>query len=399
LYQNVLKGENAMKYMRPTIGTILVVLGILATQPLYASDPVQTPSPQANVVTAKKEIVEPVRPDVARINDAPPTLSLEQTQRLEDFRRNRRARPYQVPEGDPRVVRVQWDKMPPETRPDMQSVSKKRVPNNPGDFVIFQNSSVQSVIPTTNRAFVTEPTVANRRSVVFQTGNTYAVLSTDNGHTFRFFDPSTTFSQPTGGACCDQSVVYDPSRDLMLWIVLYFDNGTQNVLRLAVSRGNDIVSGRWSYYYDWWSPAGTFYDFPDMCLSNNRLWLTANTALLSNNTINNAYMRSISLDEIKAGTTLNTYVIDSSTNGWSNRFFRCTRGATNTMYWGSHNNTSQLRVFKWVEGAMSVSYADVNLSPSWNDLQRSCPGPDGRDWCGGVQGMILVVQPQNPAES
>jgi hypothetical protein len=183
--------------------------------------------------------------------------------------------------------------------------------------------------------------------------------------------------------------MYDPSRDLMLTIVMYHDDGVQNVLRLIVSSGDAIAKGSWSYIYDWVSPSGTFFDFPDMCLSNNRLWFTTNRASIATQAINDAYMMSISLDELKAGGTLHYSYIDSNTAGWANIYFRCTRGASGIMYWASHNNNTQIRIFKWIENDTSVSFLDVNLAPAWNDsIPRRCPGPDGLDWCGHVQGYV-----------
>jgi hypothetical protein len=294
-----------------------------------------------------------------------------------------------LPEGSPDAFQTNWTQRRVETKisvPFDNGITRN--PRAPGTFTFFRNSSLDSFISGFDRNVINEPAATNRGSVIFQVGNDYAALSADGGNSFAFIDPSSAFPPATGGFCCDQVVAYDPSRDLTFWVLQYDPNATQNTLRLAVSRGNDLAAGIW-YYYDFLSSSGTSYDFADLCVSNNFLWMTNLGVSLSTGIVNNAFMRRIPLDELKAGINLNVDRFDSISNGLSNLSFRCTRGATNSMHWGDHNTTSQLRVFRWAENASVPTWNDVNLAFGWYDSPRVCPGPDGRDWCDRASRRIL----------
>jgi hypothetical protein len=76
----------------------------------------------------------------------------------------------------------------------------------PGDFMFFQNSDLGGGAPSGFTSVVNEPSVGTNGNLVFQSGNWYAALSTDNGNTFSFVDPYTTFPSINGGFCCDQEV-------------------------------------------------------------------------------------------------------------------------------------------------------------------------------------------------
>ncbi len=51
------------------------------------------------------------------------------------------------------------------------------------------------------------------------------------------------------------------------------------------------------------------------------------------------------------------------------------------MYFGSHNSTSQVRLFSWPENSGSVTAKNVNIA-QWNPPPYAAPGPDGRNWLG-----------------
>jgi hypothetical protein len=65
-----------------------------------------------------------------------------------------------------------------------------------------------------------------------------------------------------------------------------------------------------------------------------------------------------------------------------------TRGATETMYFGSHNTTSQVRVYRWAENSGTISWNNVNLSAAWFTTTHNCPAPDGYNWCGFDDGRM-----------
>lgn len=365
----------------------------LVTPIAVFNSPLPTPMPTPIPVgVATSRVVRMQSPiwTVVNMTSQPPARSVEDLQQIDLLRKQHTAPKLTLPEGDPRAKQAKWTQLPLETSV-ISSIGNGALQSlaAPQDFVLFRNTPLRYVIPITASGVFNEPTAANRGSIAFQTGNTYAALSTDGGGSFSYIDPRIQFPSLHGGFCCDQVAVYDPSRDLMLWLLLYERDATQNAFRLAVSHGSDITSGVWySYIFD--SASGSWYDFPDMSLSNNYLWITANRLPISGNTPpQTAFAFKISLDEIRAGGTINYYQFDTASNGLSNVFLRGVRGAKATMYFGSHNTDTQLRVFRWDESGSTIPYYNVNLSPGWN-LSRPyiCPGPDGLDWCGYEDGRI-----------
>ena len=71
-----------------------------------------------------------------------------------------------------------------------------------------------------------------------------------------------------------------------------------------------------------------------------------------------------------------SYQYFASTQNFS---LRCVRGARDTMYFASHNSTSQVRLFSWPEAAPAPSVHDVDVSV-WNAGRYSALGPDGSNW-------------------
>src|SRR5690348_4478093 len=75
-----------------------------------------------------------------------------------------------------------------------------------GDLNVFRSTDVTSAT-SGSASSVDEPSVANDGNVVLYTGNWYAALSTDSGHSFSYMNPYTmgpTPTLPNGGFCCDQ---------------------------------------------------------------------------------------------------------------------------------------------------------------------------------------------------
>src|SRR2546425_11491533 len=96
------------------------------------------------------------------------------------------------------------------------------------DFVSFANKTVPSV---GQASLVDEPSVANKGPIVFYTGNHYAARSSDGGFSWSSVDPFGDMSD----FCCDQDVIYVPSRSLFIWERMG-DPGTVGVnhIRLVV---------------------------------------------------------------------------------------------------------------------------------------------------------------------
>jgi len=257
----------------------------------------------------------------------------------------------------------------------------------PQDFRLFRNVIIADAATSNTTSQVGEPSVANNGKWIFLSGNWYASLSLDNGVTWSYVDPYTTFPAASGGFCCDQVVLYDPSRDLLFWLLQYVNDANRNTLRLATARGSNLASNSW-YWYDF-TPDGVnsswtkqWFDYPDLALSNNYLYITSNMFMINGGWTRSVVLR-LSLDQLAAGAGLNYNYYESTTHG----SLKCTQGARDIMYFGAHNSLSSVRVFSWPEATTSVSWNDVNIS-SWSDATRVAPGPDGRDWCGRADGRI-----------
>src|SRR5574337_1250029 len=336
------------------------------------------------------------RPSVVQGNllPEPPQLSPEERQRLEQaINRTHLPGPQPSPSKD---AAAKLDAVGPSVPATGEAASPAKramdaAPLTPGTFTLFQNVDLGAGAPSGYTSVVGEPSVGNNGTAVFQTGNWYAALSTDNGATFSFVNPFTTFPSVNGGFCCDQSVLYNQSRDLLFWLMLYRHDTNTNTLRLAIAKGQSALSSGTWYYYDLTPqmvglPTGRWFDYPHLALSNNYLYVTANVFTISTPyTWTNTVIMRLPLDTLSAHTalTLDYYVTNDHFN------FTATQGATTRIYWGSQSLTSwQIRLYQWDEGSPTVSWTDVAIS-SYPLSTPSCPGPDGRDWCGRSDDRIL----------
>jgi hypothetical protein len=245
---------------------------------------------------------------------------------------------------------------------------------------------------------VNEPSVANSGKFVFETGNWYGSFSTNDGTSFITNHPSanpfTTFPASDGGFCCDQTAIYDPSRDLLFWLLMYVNDASRNRLRLAITSPRSIPAGgvpTW-FFYDFTSdgisgiPAGDWFDFPDMALGTNYLYVTSNMFGIANpQPFKRTLIMRLPLDALATGAGFGfNYFADSS-----HASFRAAQGLGTTAYWGAHNSTSSMRIFRWSENSGTIFWDDVGVN-AWSNAGRLCPGPAGcaSNWCGDLDSRI-----------
>lgn len=279
----------------------------------------------------------------------------------------------------------------------------------PGDFVFFRNIGLSDQATSLQTSHVGEPSLANNGQQIYVTGNWYATKSLDNGSSWQYVSPFTTLPSAAGGFCCDQLTHYDRSRDLFFWLLQYVkDSNSENIFRLAVKRGASLQNNSW-YWYDF-SPRGVnsswanlWFDYPDMALSNNYVWVTFNV-FDGSNRWQRAVVFRFPLDSLAAGSGLNYNYWSTTQNG----SLRLTEGAGETMYWVSHNSTSQIRLFSWPENSNSVTWWNIGVNTWSGSGGYSAPGPDGNNWLGrcdpritgawlanGVVGAMWTVDRQN----
>ncbi len=254
----------------------------------------------------------------------------------------------------------------------------------PGDFVYFR--ATPQTWNTIGTATVAEPSVGNAGSIIFSTANWYNSYSLDGGQTFSFVDPRTEFPNLDGGWCCDQTVVYDRSHDQIVLQLLYLYSSStgKGSYRTAFAPASAIGSGSWCYY-DWnpqsfGLPSGQWLDYPEVALSNNFVWYSANVFNASNAWQSTVIWR-IPLGPVSTCSSLGYNWFDVT-----DRFtFSLAQGATDTMYWFSNNSTSSLRTYHWAENSNTIFWNDIGVA-TWSDSGRVCTAPDGQNWCARADG-------------
>ena len=264
-------------------------------------------------------------------------------------------------------------------------------PQAAGDFRFFR---VTDVTPATagSTSFVDEPSVSQVGQTVFYTGNWFGALSTDGGRTFTFVNPFTgPFPPVNAGFCCDQSVVADPSRNVIFWEQQYINDGNTATQRINVDRNAD---GTWDCDYDFTPqnlglPAGRQFDFPDLVVGANSLYHSSNIFNQTSPFATEAMISRYPLNEMSNCQGFGYQAIVRN----DNFSLRATHGTGSTVYIGSHNSTSQIRIFNWTEGSGTYFFDDRNIN-AWSAGVGVCPGPDGKDWCGfadsRIQGAYLA---------
>ena len=374
--------------------TAVVLLALLGAWSLRSNTP--TPSARAQEEAASVQASEAQIGSATRIQlellNKPPELTPQQEEARQLWLERGPLKSPDLPEGTTAVQRPDSVMDPSsETRaPSAEEQAALQAPTAPGDFELFRNSNLGAFIKSQS-AYVTEPTVANSGPIVFATGNWWGAISRDGGQTFQYVNPFALFPASAGGFCCDQIAVYDPARDVFIWYLQYISSGSPgswtNIFRMAVSHPSEALQGYW-WYYDIVSAANTEWDYPDMCLSNDYLWVTTNRGPFQASYVNDAFMFKFPLDPMSIGAGFGFSYLDLGLAGLGNLSLRCTRGARETMYFGSHNTLSQVRIYRWAENSGTISWNDVNLSAAWFNSTHACPGPDGRSWCGFDDGRI-----------
>lgn len=244
-------------------------------------------------------------------------------------------------------------------------------------------------------SLVAEPTVAARREQMLLTGNWFAAISQDDGASFTFVDPGVAFpSSAQGDFCCDQVAKYSPDRDVFFWLLQYSRSGHGNVYRVAFASPDDFRKRRWMLLdipssYLGLGP-GTWLDYPDLAISHEHLYVSANIFL--GNTFQQSVVLRVSLSELLSGEPVQLEYLMERDSG-AQRF---ARGATDPMWWVSHKDTGTLFVYRWPAGVGSRVRRDEVPVTSWTPfpqdsrIDRSAT-PDGGDWLGRADERITAA--------
>ena len=364
---------------------LVVLLAILMLNISVEAQDLSAVAPAASVISASAVAGPPTQAEAV---SAPPVLSPGEKSRLESLQAS-------LPLPGPAIPQVGVPQPPP---PGSQT-NIGPAPSVPGTFTFFSNSTPNPVIPLGSKSTIDEPSTGMSGRVRFMTGNWYAAFSNNAGTTWTHLSPFTTFASADGGFCCDQVAMYEPSRDMMFWLLQYIKSGTTTAsrgrLRLAVFRNtnNNIGAAGW-IFYDFLpsqvgGPAtGEWFDYPHMALSNDFVYIAVNVFRTTDNVWTRTVIMRLPLDPIRAGAGFGFSFLS-----WTANFtFTPIQGAKDVMYWASHNSTSQMRVFRWPEDSGSISTFNLAVTP-WTSTPRgssSCPTGDGQNWCLRTDQRILT---------
>jgi len=321
-----------------------------------------------------------------------PPASDEQRRKLEEATARSHKPTAPVPD-DPTAPRSSGSPRARETQAPKQAAPSAS-PSAATDLAFFRNTAVGVAGLTGglngHKSTTDEPSVSSNGNVVFYTGNWYAGLSTDGGNSFGYIDPYTDLPPVYGGFCCDQVTIYDPSRNITIWLLQYTpDVNNNNAQRIAIAKGQAGLSSNTWTFFDLTSAQTVFgpgfeLDFPHLALSSNFLYETTNVFNSSGAGAGTIIFR-FSLDALASLAPGGSITFDYFFNNVGSFTYTPVDGATTTVYFARHFSNSTLRVFSWPEGVSSGSITsnDVLHSafPGYSRGQGICSSPDGNNAC------------------
>ncbi len=302
-----------------------------------------------------------------------------------------------MPEGKPveHKHRQTFDtREPSDSRMRLRGVQSavQETPLAGGDVTIQRDSTFSGGTFGTISS-VNEPNTGSVGDVLFQTGNWLAARSTNNGSTWSYISPYTTFrNTPTAfsaGFCCDQRVAEDTTRGLIFWYLQYIQPvdafGTPtapNGVRIAIGDSTRVTANTWLYYSftanDFGFPGNYELDFPNLAVSSNYLYFTSNVFAPGASSTSTGVEVRLPISALATGGSV-SYDYYTNTSFAS---FATVNGATSTMYFGARTGPSTIRVLSWPESSTSPTLSSaISLTGVSQSGTFSCLGPDGRDPC------------------
>ena len=286
--------------------------------------------------------------------------------------------------------------VPGTPTPDMTAalpfskIAQKAHPRESAGVVVFSDNRSVGI---TNGSTIAEPSGATGGGVVFVTSNWFAAYSTNGGGSFTRLNPTTIFPGTGVGFCCDQIVQYVPSIDRFIWLM------QGNGMRVASASPTNIINSggtAWTYWdltpNIFGAIAGTGFDYPDLSVGNNFLYLSWNAGFPCPAGCNWGHqVARISLAGLQAGGTITVQFTNpaNSRNAWGAHLMQNT---LDEIFWAGHVDSSHLTVWSLQEGSNTYFWRDVGIS-SWANNALSSTTPDGQNWLtgsGGFPGNAII---------
>jgi len=240
--------------------------------------------------------------------------------------------------------------------------------------------------------------------MVFLTGNTYALLSTDGGASFTKLNPAAIFpnwysngSLIDGGLCCDQVVTYIPSINRVIWLMQFWNRRTfmvgnntfraDNRLRLASASPEVIINsggkGPW-IWYDITTAilylTNEWLDYPSMAFTDNFLYVSVDAP----NSGSYIVMRL----PFAPFVTPQGFNFDVALERGSVAYgAHLARNSPRAAYWAGHVTQSLVRFYEWRDNELDANWVQRYIQ-SWR-TDYTTLAPNGVNCMGDVGGAIV----------
>jgi hypothetical protein len=251
------------------------------------------------------------------------------------------------------------------------------------DVKLIKTTVLTDGVTADQTSTICECSIANNGSQILVTGNWFAAKSLNGGTNWSHISPVSNFPLANGGFCCDQTVLYDATRDLTFWLLQYSERNATNTLRLAVKKGKTLNKEKewdiWDFTPQGLNPGWTkqWLDYNHAALSDNYLYIGTNV-FNTNDVFTRSIILRIPLDNLKSGQRVQPDMVESPRDF----SLRCIQGATKTMYFAAHSGTTgnnKLRVYAWPENSLQLTRTDIAITP-WSGGDYVAPGPDQTNW-------------------
>jgi hypothetical protein len=247
-----------------------------------------------------------------------------------------------------------------------------------------------------------DPTVgASGGGVVFASGNTYDLFSSDDGKTFTRIDPTTVgFPAADGGMCCDQVILYNPRVNLFFWLIQYNSSAPNppnpslpgpNRLRIAWASPESMKTNInvWTFFD---LASATFnlgqqaLDFPDLAFTDTFLYVSVDQ-MTQPGKVQGLIVARIPLSDITGNggsVGISYYSSAESTDQNYATGARLTQNGRDSMYWGGHVDSSNIKVFRWRDGSGSMESPHQTGINNWcratGDYASQAPAGGFQQW-------------------
>jgi len=248
----------------------------------------------------------------------------------------------------------------------------------PNASLMVLKNTIFNVGGTTSN--ISEPAIAISGKDIFATYNWGASHSSNGGLTWTDVNP---YAGPWGvghSFCCDQDVVHDPGRNLMLWYRQGLATAAgENQALLGASTDGGATWTFWVISSIQFAGAGQWFDYPRLALANNHLYWTTNVFNAAG-AFQSMRLFKVSLDQLLAKGTINVRNWSSPT-GWA---WSPVEGAKDVMYVGDTTNaTGTFTVCKQPQWSTAALTCVASTVPAWTFTNRNgtCITGNGTNPC------------------